>query len=195
MGVDVTHRINDRWNAGLFLGQSPIPIKSANDNRVTAFRVANGYDPEWFRITGMSMEKKHYAANAAISANIQTADVTIFQSNWAKSNLEQMLGVLTNQAYVFNNGVDLELFKPDKTIVVGTPVIGMVGVFRYRYRLEVFFEMASRIGQEVKLLLIGSLDDECSRLLKFFQSDPKIRGKLTYHEYFPQNSCRIITAK
>ena len=184
-GYEIQDDINDEWEAALWITRSTGIEKVPNRTGVIGFRVANGYHPEWFNISGKKMQDKHHAVNASIALGLQKANIIIYQSNWAKKTLDEILIAPENEYVIIPNGVDLIKFKPGLNNQDDVPVLGTVGFFRYRYRLATFFEMSRRLKIPHKLLVIGPLDKECQEVMSLANKESSLRSKLDYHPFIP----------
>ncbi len=183
----VTYRLDDHWDASLFINGSTHIEQAVEMNKPVGYRVANGYLPEWFQITGQSMKPTHHAVNASIALGMQHASVVIYQSSWAKQMLDQSLAVRNGPHQVIFNGVDLRLFSPQKTQHPELPVLGTVGALRYRYRLETFLEVSCRLGLPHRILIVGSLDQACKKVLSSYSKIPEIQNRLEWVDFVPHS--------
>lgn len=184
-GYRLTADLQAAWDAALFVVGSAGLASALQRGRPVGFRVANGYLPGWFQRMGRPMQPAHHAANAAIARALELAGVVIYQSQWAKAQLDAGFFARPDRFQVIYNGVDLTLFTPAPLPPEGPPVIGTAGVLRYRYRLETFFEMSRRLAAPHRLLVVGSLDRECAVLLERYRADPQIGPRLVYQPHLP----------
>jgi glycosyltransferase involved in cell wall biosynthesis len=129
------------------------------------------------------MLARHHQVNASIGIGLQNADRVIYQSYWGKEQLDEILFPVEEHYAIIPNGVNLKVFSPGELPTDDIPVLGTVGVLRYRYRLETLFQMSLRLDFPHKLLIIGSLDRECQDVLNQFISSEINRGKIEYHPF------------
>jgi glycosyltransferase involved in cell wall biosynthesis len=184
-GYGITLDLHDDWVATLFIIGSEGMDKALERGRTVGYRVANGYLPPWFKVMGRAMKPKHHAVNAAIARALELADVVIYQSQWGKEQLDRYLYQRADRYAVIYNGVDLERFSPASRRPAGLPVLGTVGLLRYAYRLETFFEVSRRLEMPHRLLLVGSLDGEARDVMARYQDDPQVGPRITYQPYVP----------
>ncbi len=184
-GYDITLDLNDDWAAALFIIGSEGIDKALERGRTVGYRVAGGYLPPWFETMGRMMKPEHHAVNAAITRALELADVVIYQSQWAKEQLDRYLYRRTDRYAVIYNGVDLQRFSPAPQRQVGLPVLGTVGVLRYTYRLRTFFEVSKRLEMPHRLLIVGSLDGEAAEVMDRYRGDPQVGPRITYQPYVP----------
>jgi len=194
-GYTVTHRLKDDWRAALFVNQSDGLEAALQRGQTVGYRVAGGYLRGWFAATGRAMKPVHHAANAAIARALDRSDAVIYQSQWAKDQLDALLYRRAERFAIISNGVDLKRFHPPASTPPGPPVIGTAGLLRYRYRLQTFFEMSRRLPFEHRLLVVGSLDEECAQELRRAQADPLLAARLTYHEHLPPDELPALYAQ
>lgn len=184
-GYHVTHKLNEDWQAALFVLRSEGLADAIRKSRSLAYRVANGYHPDWFSAMQKEMDTHHHAVNASISQALEISPMVIYQSRWAKEQLDQYLHTRKSNYEIIYNGVDLQRFKPLQSTLIDLPTIGTVGVMRYRYRLQTFLEMSRRLEIPHRLLIIGSLDNENSQVLKDYQNDPLVGPRISYQPHVP----------
>jgi glycosyltransferase involved in cell wall biosynthesis len=184
-GYTVTSDLGAEWEAALFINRSEGLDQALIRGKPVGYRVANGYLPGWFRVMNRPMKIEHHTANANIARALEIAGFVIYQSQWAKDELDAFLYHRTDGFAIIPNGVDLSLFHPPAHFHTGVPVIGTVGVLRYRYRLETILEMSRRLASPHQLLVVGSTDAECAEVLHQAQADPIIGPRLTYQKYVP----------
>ena len=120
-GFSVTHRIDQDWDAALFVNRSEGLDQALERGRMVGYRVANGYLAPWFEKMNRPMQPKHHAANAAIAYALENANVVFYQSEWARSQLETYLHQRSGPSTVILNGVDLSAFKPSVESPPGPP--------------------------------------------------------------------------
>jgi glycosyltransferase involved in cell wall biosynthesis len=186
-GYPVTLDLNANWAAALFITGSEGMEKALGRGRTVGFRVAMGYLPGWFQVMGRPMRPEHHTVNASIARALETADSVFYQSHWARQELEVHVAPRNDRYSILYNGVDLAQFSPRPAgAEAGLPVLGTIGVLRYRFRLETFFQASRRLPFEHRLLVIGSADPECARVLQAAQTDPQLGPRLTYLPYVPQ---------
>jgi glycosyltransferase involved in cell wall biosynthesis len=137
------------------------------------YRVAGLYIREVFdRLAAAYGDRKflpeYEKYNERTRLALQLASFVIYQSQWAKRQLDTLYCRPEGSWRVISNGVDLTLFRPgsDWPRSPGKPpVLGAVGALRYRTRLEVLFDVARRLPEKPHLLLIGTMDEHCQRAL------------------------------
>lgn len=184
-GYAITLDLNDDWATALFIIGSEGMDKALERKGTVGYRVANAYLPPWFEVMGRTMKPEHHAVNAAIARALELADVVIYQSWWGKEQLDRYLHRRTDRCAVIYNGVDLKHFSPASQRPVGLPVLGTVGLLRYAYRLETFFEVSKRLEIPHRLLIVGSLDGEAAKVMARYQDDPQVGPRITYQPYVP----------
>lgn len=190
-GFTVTSDLRDEWDAALFVNRSEGLEYALSRGKLVVYRVANGYLPHWFQVMKRSMEAEHHTANANIARALENSNFVIYQTQWAKDELDTFLYPRTEQFAIVPNGVSLSLFHPPAHLPTDIPVIGLVGVLRYRYRMETFIEMSRRLAIPHRLLVVGSIDAECADVLHRAQSDPTLGPHITYQEAVPPEQLPI----
>jgi glycosyltransferase involved in cell wall biosynthesis len=184
-GYDVTTDVKADWAASLFINQTDGMEQALGQKRTVGYRVAGGYLPEWFRVMGLAIKSEHHRANAASAYALEAADCVIYQSQWAKQQLDALLYERTDRFAVIYNGIEVNHFTPALKRPAGPPILGSVGVLRYRYRLETLCAMSRRLGMPHQLLIVGSLDAECREVLRRYQADPVVGPRIIHQPYTP----------
>jgi glycosyltransferase involved in cell wall biosynthesis len=191
-GYSITLDLDAAWQAALFVIGVEGLEKALVHDRPVGYRVANGYLPGWFAVMDRLMQPEHHAINAAIARALEAATSVIYQSQWAKAELDALLYRRGERYSVIHNGVDLSHFQPSGPTFHELPILGSVGILRYRYRLQTLFEMSHNLGFPHRLLVVGSTDTECAEVLKKAQSDSDLKERLTYLPFVPHQQLPAI---
>lgn len=191
-GYQVTVNIDDDWSASLFVIQTADMDIALTRSRNIGYRVANGYLPAWFQAMDLKMKPIHHVTNASIARGLEISPTVIYQSQWAKYILDQNLYERQAGYAIIYNGVDLERFKPATSPFERPFTIGTIGILRYRYRLETLFEMSKRLNFPHRLLIIGSMDKECSQVLEIHQNDPQFNTSIEYKTFVAPESLPAV---
>lgn len=148
---------------------------------MVGYRIAGCYLPAWAEALGYGMRPEYVQTNEMIRRGLERADVVIYQSRWAKAQTDTTLFQRNDKYVIINNGVDLAQFSP-RTIPPGSiPVIGTVGEFRHRFRLETFFQLSAALPFNHRLLIIGELTDSFSRtVMDTYERRLPTQAQLTY---------------
>jgi glycosyltransferase involved in cell wall biosynthesis len=184
-GYQVTHDLTADWAGALFVNKSEGIAEAAASGKPAGLRVANGYLPAWFEVMGRPMKPVHHQANAATAQALEIAPYVIYQSQWAKDQLDALLYRREENFAIIPNGVDLNQFYPVRERPSSIPVLGSVGVMRYRYRLETILAASRRLDFDHKLLIVGDLDEECAAVLRHYQADPVVGPRITHQAHVP----------
>jgi len=182
-GFLITHNLDDDWKAALFVIETDKIRVAKNQSNTVAYRVAGGYLPAWFNTLERPMRSGHYLANAGIALALDIADHVIYQSHWAYQTINENIYQRTQSYSVIYNGVDLESFSPPQNKDRRIPVLATVGRFRYKYRLNTFFQMSRILDFPHKLLVVGEVDDDNQRELDLAFKDSALNSRLTYQPY------------
>ena len=184
-GYQVTHDLAADWDGALFVNKSDGLAKALTRGKPVGFRVANGYLPAWFEMMGRPMKPAHHQANAATARALETAVYVIYQSQWAKDQLDALLYRREENFVIIPNGVDLDLFYPARERPSAVPVFSSVGLMRYRYRLETILAASRQLEFDHKLLIVGDLDTECAAILREYLADPIMASRITHQAHVP----------
>jgi len=184
-GYGITLDLHDNWATALFIIGSEGIDKALERDGTVGYRVANAYLPSWFEVMGREMKPEHHAVNAAIARALELSDVVIYQSQWGKEQLDRYVHQRTDRYAVIYNGVEVKHFSPALKQPAGLPVLGTVGLLRYAYRLETFFEVSKRLETPHRLLIVGNLDGEAAKVMARYRDDPQIGPRITYQPHVP----------
>ncbi|WP_130471368.1 glycosyltransferase family 4 protein [Candidatus Magnetaquicoccus inordinatus] len=172
----------------LFLGH-PRQSEFLRSPRRLVYRIAGMYIEEHFRRFGeafadRSFKPEYAVANQIIREALIHSHFVIYQSAWSKEVLDSQLhGRQEGTWAIIPNAVPLHHFKPalDWPQRQGKPlVLGTAGFLRSRPRLEVFFDVAGRLPERPRLLLVGQLDHYCQKTLDTALANPYWQGAIHY---------------
>lgn len=85
-----------------------------------------------------------------------------------------------SQIRVIYHGLDLDVFKPAPRAPAEPFVIGSAGALRFPFRLATLFQVSNRLRFEHRLLLFGSMDDSCKRVMSEAMKDPDLAARTSY---------------
>jgi glycosyltransferase involved in cell wall biosynthesis len=110
----------------------------------------------------------------------------VFISDYVKGVWEQVFrqrdrSFPREKATVIHHGIDCEAFRPrNGGQRDGTFVLGTVGAMRCRFRLATVFFTSRKLDFPHRLLIVGSLDDECREELAKAMNDRLLGPRTTY---------------
>ncbi|MGD0158060.1 MAG: glycosyltransferase family 4 protein [Terracidiphilus sp.] len=81
---------------------------------------------------------------------------------------------------VIHHGLDLDVFTPSSETPAEPFVIGSAGAMRFTFRLATLFQVSRQLKFDHRLLLLGSMDDSCKRVMAEAMSDPQLAARITY---------------
>jgi glycosyltransferase involved in cell wall biosynthesis len=81
---------------------------------------------------------------------------------------------------VIYHALDLDEFSPSAQCHSGSFVIGTAGALRHTFRLATLFQVSRRLEFDHRLLIVGSLDEECKRVLSDAMKDPELSARTSY---------------
>jgi glycosyltransferase involved in cell wall biosynthesis len=86
----------------------------------------------------------------------------------------------SSQFRVIYHALNLDEFQPSPRPLSGPFVIGSAGALRFTFRLQTLFEVSRRLKFDHRLLLVGSMDDDCRHVLSEAMKDPVLAARTTY---------------
>ncbi len=176
-GVPCLLNVGSRRQAGLLDGSRRIVYRASGPyQREIVERFRNVYNDREFT-------SAHESGNRYIASALQQADFVIYQSTWAKRQLDRLHTRIDRTWQIIPNAVDLEIFRPlsgwsDR--MARTARLITVGSLRYRPRLEVLFDVMKQIKIPAELTVVGPLDRHCENTKQRFLSDSALRGRVKF---------------
>ncbi|MBF0160777.1 MAG: glycosyltransferase family 4 protein [Magnetococcales bacterium] len=194
------YRVWPRWFVSnrqpcLFIGHSHQERFLAAPRRLV-YRVAGMYIEEHFRRFGekfgdRSFRPEYVTANQKTRDALMQATFVIYQSAWSKRHLDTLHQRPEGSWAIIPNAVPLHHFMPaaqGMQRAVERPLLGTVGFLRSRPRLEVFFDVARRLSQRPRLLIIGEMDHHCQATLAQAMADPYWQNAIRYVPSVPPHT-------
>jgi glycosyltransferase involved in cell wall biosynthesis len=84
------------------------------------------------------------------------------------------------QAIIAFHGVDLRHFHPPADPLKSPFVLGSAGALRSRFRLSTLFRVSRLLEFDHRLLIVGSMDDECKDEFAKAMEDQTVEKRITY---------------
>ncbi len=81
---------------------------------------------------------------------------------------------------VIYHALDLNEFRPPSHPPSGPFVIGSAGALRFPFRLATLFQVSGRLRFDHRILLVGSMDDDCKRIMSEAMKDPDLAARTSY---------------
>lgn len=142
-------------------------IKSINrDKTRIILRIDGIYNAEYNKLFNRAIRPDMIALHDDLKQNIPIVDHVVYQSQWSKDRIDDEIVKRDTNYSIIHNGVDTSLFKPDNS---KHSVIKLfhIGKIRDGYIMEcilgVFNELRRR-KYNVGLVIVGSMDAECSKI-------------------------------
>jgi glycosyltransferase involved in cell wall biosynthesis len=81
---------------------------------------------------------------------------------------------------VIHHALDLDEFRPSSRPPSDPFVIGSAGALRFPFRLATLFQVSRRLRFDHRILIVGSMDDDCKRVLTEAMKDPDLAARTSY---------------
>jgi glycosyltransferase involved in cell wall biosynthesis len=81
---------------------------------------------------------------------------------------------------VIYHALNLDEFRPPSLPPSGPFVIGSAGALRFPFRLATLFQVSRRLRFDHRILLVGSMDDDCKRIMSEAMKDPELAARTSY---------------
>jgi glycosyltransferase involved in cell wall biosynthesis len=85
-----------------------------------------------------------------------------------------------SQVRVIHHGLDLDDFRPPSRSPSRHFVIGSAGALRFPFRLATLFQVSKRLPFDHRILVVGSMDNDCKRVLSKAMEDPDLAARTSY---------------
>jgi len=152
-------------------------VKKAKSKTKVMLRIDGIYNKLYNEKFNRAIRPDMTALHDELKRDIPLVHHTFYQSQWSKDRIFDEIVRVDRNNSVINNGVDINLFKP---IPQNRKEINLIHVAKMRdeYLMEMlvgtYKEVKSR-GHNVNLLLVGTMDGGCQRVLKRSIADPNIK--------------------
>lgn len=117
------------------------------------------------------------ALHAAIKRDVGKADHMIYQSAFSKSLIDAEIAERKDRFSIINNGVDTNIFIPRRRKDDGFINLFHHGVMRNDYLMESLmgaYNGIKAIIPKTRLILVGSMDSQCSKIYNYYKPDKNI---------------------
>jgi glycosyltransferase involved in cell wall biosynthesis len=157
-------------------------LEMVNLNRQYVYRVDGCFSKEIFARQDRPWDAAYDIQNQKIKKVLRKAGRVIYQSQFSKEILDEILYKREDRFAIIPNGVDLSVFSPAVGNAGTPPVLGCIGAFRSN-RVKTILRIIERIKSPIKMLLVGRLDEECRRDLSNYHASPHTQKHIV--EYVP----------
>lgn len=131
------------------------------------------YNQKFNRTFNKDMQNFHNE----LKRDIPKLDHVIYQSQWSKDRIDDEIVERKGAYSIIHNGVDVKLFKPSLRPVDGSINLFHIGKMRNGYIMESLvgtLQELRRRGHNVKMIMAGNMDAECSAIYAKHKSDPHL---------------------
>jgi len=142
-------------------------------------RIDGIYNAEYNEKFNRPIRPDMTALHTKLASDIPSVHHVVYQSNWSKERIdEEIVKRPDNNWSVIHNGVNTSLFYPIKRKPDGITNLIHVGKMRDAYLMEALIgtyqELRER-GKNVALILVGTMDGHCAKVLAPHKNDKNIR--------------------
>lgn len=142
-------------------------------------RIDGIYNAEYNQKFNRPIRPDMIALHNKLASDIPAVHHVVYQSNWSKERIDEEICKREDGNWsVIHNGVNTRLFTPVKRNPDGFINLMHLGKMRDSYIMEslvgVYDELKSR-GHKVALILAGTMDGHCSKVLGKYSSDKNVR--------------------
>lgn len=142
-------------------------------------RIDGIYNREYNEKFNRAIRPDMTALHTKLASDIPNVHHVVYQSNWSKERIDEEICPREDDKWsVIHNGVDTKLFKPMDRPADGFINLMHVGKMRDAYLMEslvgVYNELKKR-GHKVALILAGTMDGHCTKVLSPYSNDRNVR--------------------
>lgn len=147
-------------------------------NTKILLRLDGIFNDEYNKLFNRAIRPDMSALHTKLKSDIPNVDHICYQSNWSKGRVDDEICTRDDSNWsVIHNGVDTNLFRPMKRKSDGKINIIHVGKVRDIYMAEslvgVYNNLKAR-GHNASLVIAGTLDGHCSKVLSKYGNDPDV---------------------
>jgi len=200
--VEFTANMFSTWQSILVnvgLGFRNDVLRLIKFGRRVVYRIDGCYVKEIFEKEGNPWMPEYEKINIRIRQALRSSDHVIYQSKFAKQNLDKLFTRPEGSYSLVYNGVNLDTFSPSDRKKNVLPTIGCIGTFR-KNRVSTITDISKHIPFQHCLLLVGRMDEQCCKDLESFKQNsqkckleyvPYITGDTNLAEYHRKIDCFI----
>lgn len=168
---------NSNWALGIIESGKILNQIDRNKTKV-AIRIDGIYNAEYNLKFNRAIRPDMSALHSKLASDINSVDFVVYQSKWSKDRIDdEIISRKDDNWAVINNGVDINYFKPIPKKNDGCITLISVGKMRDAYFMEALIGCYTELGRRGigrRLILAGSMDVECQKVLARHQGDPGV---------------------
>lgn len=180
LGHRVVYDKPNRADVALCIIETGRVLKQINRQKTkTILRLDGIYCKKyWHGGEGRAWRSDMTALHNKLLTDINAVDFMVYQSQWSKDRADQEIIKRKDDNWaIIGNGVDVGAFKPHERKKDGFINLIHVGKIRNDYimlsLIETYKELQKR-GYKVRLVLVGNMDSECSKIYHEHKKDNNI---------------------
>jgi glycosyltransferase involved in cell wall biosynthesis len=156
------------------------------DKRPSVHTLGQPYEPALLRALGIDKSAEQQVTFRRGFSILASGRKIVFISKhvrrvWQRFAEEQkMPWPDAAQVRVIHHALDLDEFRPSSRPPSTPFVIGSVGALRFPFRLAILFEVSRRLRFDHRILVVGSMDDDCKRVMSDAMRDPPLAARISY---------------
>jgi len=141
---------------------------------------------EWCQAVAKPYLPEHDFQEQQMAEVIRNSEKVVFISRYVQSiwreifTRRQLKFPREENVRIIFHGVDTSLFSPPRTRRNDVFVLGSAGALREGYRLQTLFSVSRLLEFDHRLLIVGSLDDDCRAELNRALDDRLLARRITY---------------
>lgn len=142
-------------------------------------RIDGIYNQEYNTRFNRKIRPDMVALHTKLASDIPNVHHVVYQSNWSKERIDEEIVKRQDSNWsVIHNGVDTKLFTPVNRKPDGFINLMHLGKMRDAYLMESLvgtYDELKKRGHKVALILAGTMDGHCSKVLQPYANDRNVR--------------------
>lgn len=179
LGYGIIYDKPQRADAAICIIETGKTLRKIDRKRTRIILRCDGiYNDEYNKLFNRAIRPDMTALHSKLTSDIPAVDHVVFQSQWSKDCIESEIVKRVGPYSIIHNGVNTNLFKPVVRQPDGFINLFHIGKIRNGYIMNcligAYKELQTR-GVNVRLLIAGSMDAECSQVYATHKSDTNIK--------------------
>jgi glycosyltransferase involved in cell wall biosynthesis len=178
-GHSVTYKRTPNVDVALCIINTGNILRKVGKNTKVVLRIDGIYNKLYNEKFNRAIRPDMTALHNELKRDLPLVNHTVYQSAWSRDRIWDEIVKVDKNYSVINNGVDVKLFKPNNTRAKDKFInLIHVGKMRDAYLMEMLvgtYKEVQKRGHNVKLLLVGTMDGACHRVLNKHMPDQNIK--------------------
>ena len=179
LGHSIIYDKPQRADAAICIIETGKTLRKVDRKKTKVILRCDGiYNCEYNKLFNRAIRPDMVALHSKLNSDIPAVDHVVFQSQWSKDCIESEIVKRSGPYSIIPNGVDTKLFKPALRQKDGWINLFHIGKIRNGYIMNCLigaYKELQKRGVNVRLLIAGSMDSECSQVYSVHRGDANIK--------------------